>query len=200
MKKIIYKNPFLIEMIALLLLFIMILGIDTFFVRNRIDSAKSGEKYESVGNLKSTEIVPNHNNFNIVILQLKNPGITNSEDFVFRIYSSTGEILRSINFNGKNIGDPGDLRFQFDPITDSGGKTYKVEVTRANSGSEGAVKVNVDSNNNLAYTAYFRVDKHFQAARETILTIFAKVVKDPGFLILWGLCLLIIIIKGYRLK
>jgi hypothetical protein len=200
MKKKILSNPFSIVGLLIIFLYLAILGIDIFVVKNRVDTKSDGVRFEAVGRGKTVEIKPAHDLLNIVILQMKNPGLVSHQDFIFRIIDSSGNILRSINFNGQNIGDPGSVRFQFEPLSASYGKKLRVEVLKADGGDEQIVKVNVASDGSMSYTSYYRTGNKFQNIREVLLSVFNKIIKDYVFIFTWTALLILILVKGYRLK
>jgi hypothetical protein len=200
MKKKILSNPFSIVGLLIILLFLAIFSIDIFVVKNRVDAKSDGVRFEAVGRGKAVEIKPTHNLLNIVILQMKNPGLESHQDFIFRIIDGSGNILRGINFNGQNIGDPSSVRFQFEPLPDSCGTELRVEVLRVDGGDEQVVRANVASSGSMSYTSYYRTGNKLQNMRDIISSVFKKILKDYIFIFIWMALLILILVKGYKLK
>lgn len=70
-----------------------------------------------------------NNNLSAIGLSIKNPYFRNSQDLFFSLYDNQGQQIRSVTLNGKNIADGNFLIINFDPIVDSGGKTFSFTLT-----------------------------------------------------------------------
>jgi hypothetical protein len=168
-----------------------VFGVSVFGVRNRIDSQIAGEKFEILKEKKETQFTANNNYLNIVIFRMKNPGIENNGEFSFELKNENDEVIREIKFRGMNVGDPSDMRFQFDPVENSKDKTYKIVLKPDD--SKPTVSVEVSSDNKISYKSYFRTLNKGQAASSFIALLESKVKANSKFFIFWGLSLVLVI-------
>jgi len=167
-----------------------------FGVRNRVDTKVNGYKFEILDKEKRTILKSENDHLNIVILRMKNPGIENDGNFSFQLLDNGGGKVREITFKGMNIGDPGDMRFQFDPIPDSEGNEYQIVVTADD--ALPMVSIDVESGGEMSYTSYYRTLNKPQAARSFVQMLKSRILASLGFFSLWTLVLLGIVI--YELK
>jgi len=167
-----------------------------FGVRNRVDTKVDGFRYEILDKEKRTVLKSENDYLNIVMLRMKNPGIENNGNFSFQLLNEGGGKVREITFKGMNIGDPADMRFQFDPIPDSKGKEYQIVVTADN--VLPMVLIDVGSGGEMYYTSYYRTLNKQQAARSFIHMLKSRILASSGFFLLWALLLFGIVV--YELK
>jgi len=122
------KQWWFCSLLILTLLVFSLFFLALFGVRNIPDLKQSrGEILSRIWgeNIVGQTIIPGHNNFNILVVNLKNPALKNKKPLIFHLREEETESdLRTIKLNGLNIGDPSSIRLQFDPITDSLGKQY----------------------------------------------------------------------------
>lgn len=69
-------------------------------------------------------ILPSQNGLNSVSLFLKNPALLNRQNFTLSLKDVDDHIVRQLNFNGYNVGDPNWLPFKFTPIPNSQNQQY----------------------------------------------------------------------------
>lgn len=167
-----------------------------FGVRNRIDleTQRSGNFLEMRGPVE-VSYTPEHDFVNIIVLHLKNPNFFNKQVFVLSILDA-GEVVRKLEFNGRNVGDPSDVRFQFEPIADSSGKSLVLRLEALESRGP-FLSVAVSDNRELAYRAYYRSNWRDGSFKVVFGSFFGKLIQDPGFFIIWflGLCGVVIWIR-----
>ncbi len=141
---------------SLFLLPIIFLGVSSliprFFVKNRLDYSKPGTHFTQIIGPISSTFSPRHSGTNIVVLSFKNPGLQNTDQFMFEITDSTNTRLFTSTFSGRNTGDPSNLRFQFPPIN----STDKLTITISPS-DPSHLEVYVDDLNSLAFTSLYRL-------------------------------------------
>jgi len=100
---------------------------------------------------------------------MKNPDLSDTSGFVFTISTATGQVLRQVNFSGRNIGDPSDIRLQFAPISDS----VNQPLTLTTTSSSPSVKIE------NGFRAYYRTSG--------LSLNLAPLTRDPLFMVVWGL-------------
>jgi hypothetical protein len=182
MKKI-TENPILISAVVIVILFLIGVFISTFLVRNRLDNQLSGSKYELlIGPIESDISVAN-DNFNILMLTLKNPNIENQENISFQLLED-GQVVRELHFSGSNVGDPSDIRLQFAPIPDSAGNDYKVKLSISESNKPLSVFVGDDGS--IAYRAYYRSTDKPLALKNLITSFVSRLFSDMVFVGIWA--------------
>jgi len=200
MIKRVLKNPFLIVIVVIVFLFLTIYFVDLFLVKNRLDTKTNGAYFELVGEGKSAEIKPAHNLLNIVVVSMKNPGLVNHENYIFQLYDTNNNLGRSIEFKGDNIGDPSDLRFQFEPISGTKDKTFNIKIFPLNKDTKSDVKVSVTDDGNISYTTYYKTENKRDVAKDIVVSYLEKTSGDWVFFAIWGVSLGVILVKGYRIR
>lgn len=180
MKKL--SNPLIISAIIFVTLFLVGAFISVFLVRNRLDNQFNGTKYELLLRSYQSELLVNNDNFNIFILTIKNPNLENQENISFKLLKD-GQTVRELQFSGKNVGDPSDIRLQFAPIPDSGGKNYQVTLNTPQ--SDKPLSVYTADNGELAYKAYFRSTKKPLALKNFTTAFFKRLISDAFFVGFW---------------
>lgn len=137
--------------------------------RNRLDTEAPGTSYLPFAESRPFTFTPKHSGLNIILLRMKNPDLADTSDFVFTIGDSTGQTLRRLNFSGRNIGDPSDVRLQFDPILNSSGQPLTLAV------SSPSKSVKLEN----GFRAYYRTSG--------LSVNLAPFTRDPVFMVLWAL-------------
>lgn len=165
----------------------------TFSVRNRLDLETYPVKYENLYDSMEYLFTPDHNNLNIVVLHLKNPGLENNDTYKFSIMSE-GSTIISQYFTGFNVGDPADLRFQFDSITDSADKNLILRLD-SQTKDDTPILVGVDDNGRLAFSSYYRTTNKFNGFVEIIKNLTFHIGKDPVFFGLLTAALFLVFLK-----
>jgi hypothetical protein len=182
MKKI-TENPILISAVVIVILFLIGVFISTFLVRNRLDNQFNGSKYELLFGSIEGDIVVANDNFNILMLTLKNPNIENQENISFQLLKD-GQVVRELHFFGSNVGDPSDVRLQFAPIPDSAGNDYKVKLSISESNKPLSVFVGDDGS--IAYRAYYRSTDKPLALKNLITSFVSRLFSDMVFVGIWA--------------
>jgi len=103
----------------------------TLFVRRQPDIGQPQENTQTwiySGHQVTQSFTPRNNGLNIITIYLKNVSLRNRDPFLFQLSDANG-ILRTIRINGYNIGDGDNVRFQFDPVADSGNKQFTLTLS-----------------------------------------------------------------------
>lgn len=170
-----------------------------FTVRNRLDFETYQVRYEQLDGTFKHSYMPKHNNLNIIILHLKNPGLINKDAYKFNILDSSGSVIVSQTFTGFNVGDPADLRMQFDPITDSGNKNLILKLD-SQSSNYNPILVGVDENNGIAFSSYYKTGIKGEEFVNIITNLITHIEKDPLFFGLLFMFLFILFWKWRRIR
>lgn len=184
-----------ISLILLAVIFSGVVFVSTVLVKNRIIGQSGGDKLLQVNEHYSSNFMVVGNDLNIIILNMKNPNIINSEEFIITLEDEGGHIERQMVFNGANIGDPSDIRFQFEPLKDSNQKGYNLVVRTKKSKYPVAIRVNDDDE--VAYKAYRRSANKVRLTKLFIGRIADRVVGDLTFFFIWG-AILAFVFRKYR--
>jgi len=156
-------------------------------VRNRLDSNQPYRETFMPLKEKETQkqsFVANHDFVNIIILYFKNPGLANQEEFNFKLKGEDGQVLVEKEFSGFNIGDPGEIRFQFEPLIGTKGKKLSFELM-AQSSAESLISIGTDSERGLSYSVYYRTTNKKMALVELFSGFFKRLLEDKFFLVIW---------------
>lgn len=144
----------------------------------------------------SQSFTPVHNNLNTIYIYLRNISLRNQEPLVFTVKDAAGSVLRTINLTGYNIGDGTNVRFQFAPIADSGGKKYTLNLSSPTSVWANAVGVGFISVDNysggeaivaneapgdIAFSGYYFPVNHSQVIISTLTGFIAKLARPQFF-------------------
>ena len=172
---------------AIYLFIVSSLFVTVFLVRNRLDTQYFGERFVQVDKPFKFSFTPNHDNINILIIPLKNPGLINKSEFSLRIYSN-GNIIREIDFSGYNVGDPSDVKFQFEPITGFRNEVLDIEIS--SSDYQNPILINTDKNG-PAFRAYYRSINKKEVIGEWVNAWRKRFIYNLPFFITWFLLLTI---------
>jgi hypothetical protein len=195
-KPTIFKFWVLFVLVPIAVFFLFIYTFLVIGVKNRIDTQNNGQSYVSFNKQATGDIIPRNDYLNIIILRMRNIGIANADDFKFDIYDPNNEMIREITFNGKNVGDPSDVRLQFTPIENSKGGNYKFILTSEGLGQ--SILVGIDNSRKLSYTAYYRTANKSNSVRSIVFDFVSRAFKDIGFFVIWLLLLSVIIVVDVR--
>lgn len=151
------------EWTIIIFLIVLILGltilVSMFAARNRLDSQYSGSRFQQFNGLIDRQFTAQNKFLNIVVIVMKNPGLQNMGAFKLSLIDEDGSVVREMIFSGQNFGDPGDIRFQFEPITSSAGRTLNLRLEALGT-AEAPVSILVEEAGSLAFTSFYRtVDK-----------------------------------------
>ena len=182
-----------------------VLLLSAFGVRKRVDIAQTrGEHlFQIYGDGKVGQtFVASRNNLNIIFLDLKNAALRNQQPIYFHLEEAeTAQSLREIEISGLNVGDPSSVRFQFNPILDSAGKSYRFYLDSPTSTEEDAIEVYYSPQNlysdgemiiddqkfggELRFTSYYYPGSKTTVIRETIKDLMARLLTDKSFMIVY---------------
>lgn len=153
-------------------------------------------------------------NLNIVSICLRNPSRLLTP-FKFELLDSSNQIIRTISFTGGNIDNFDCTKFQFDPVSDSSGKSYLAQIStdlaagldpkEIESAKSGLYVESHPGGDYIGGNAYVDsvetlYDLHFKTLyrqeissvfKESYQSFFGRLTKDPifffGFIFLLGL-------------
>ncbi len=166
-----------------------------FTVKNHLERETPQVRFESLYESKDYSFTTFHNNLNIIVLHLKNPGLENKDTYKFSIVGPAG-ILVSQTFTGFNVGDPSDLRFQFEPIrnADKNKLTIRLE---APLGVSKPLSLGVDENGEIAFASYYRTESKMNTLIDIIKNLIINIGRDPLF---FGSFLIILLLIFWKWK
>lgn len=171
-----------------------------FGIRNRLDVQRPASKAVPLHVSKETVFIPTHNFLSIIIFSMKNPDLENIGEFRASLIDKKREdIVRTLEFSGRNLEDPGDVRFQFDPIPDSAGKEMVLRIEdKQENGPAVGIYVGVDEG--IAFHSYYRV-----LGKKAALSTFVERWRDNvssnlGFFIVWLVILSTIFVVQRRYR
>jgi hypothetical protein len=212
-----HNKYLLISFLAIITLFAFSLAVSILLVRNRLDLSQNNQNSFLplvYGQIISQNFTSQHNNLNMIIINAKNPNLINKDEYQFSLKTNTGEIIYQQVVSGFNIGDPGQVRFQFNPIVDSAGKTYSLQIIPLSPESSGGISLAindkpVDNFNNLTlndvssnfvlnFSSYFRSSDKINTAITVIKDIFSNLGRDIVFIFFWLTFIFILIILYFK--
>ena len=159
-------------------------------VRNRLDATVSSTHFLPLNAVAPSLITAAHNNLNIFMVTAKNPNSVDTSAFVFSLMDANKNTLRQIPFSGRNIGDPSDIRLQFEPLPDSAHLPLTVAIT-SDSADPGWVQFAVNDQDQFSFRSYYRSSNLFSALPTSFVLV------DPYFFIVWaGLLVSLLLLSG----
>jgi hypothetical protein len=129
------------------------------------------------------QITLGSDNFNVITVYMRNVGLRNKEAITFALLDINQKTVRQINLNGYNIGDGDNVRFQFDPIPDSAGKTYTLKFSSPTSVYSNAVGIGY-SQKSISYQTYYLPMNKIAAVYKSSNTFIQSFI-NPKFLIVF---------------
>lgn len=165
----------------------------TFLVKNRISKINYGESYIQLLRPLKFTLNADSKNINIVKLTMKNQGMANSSTFHFDVYSQSN-LVRSLSFSGNNVGDPSDLKLQFDPVVTDGIFTFVI----SSDDYTNPVLINVDDMGDPSYWIYYRTSDKKSAVSSLLSYWKLNFLSNSGFFSLWTCLLLAILVIGIK--
>ena len=180
----------------LIFLFILIsLFVSVFLVRNRLEGQTNGEEFTKIQKPFEFLITPKEDNINIVIIHLKNPGLTNDNNFSLKIFEQ-GALIRELNFKGENIGDPSDLKFQFEPIRNSGNVDYVIQISADD--YRNPIYIYTDSEKKPFYRLYYRSSGGLTELKNWVFNWQKRILNNLTFFTAWSILLTGILYWGLK--
>lgn len=173
----------IIAIFLLVLLFVSISFIvSVFLVKNRLDSQRSGEKFTEIKSPFLFSITPQEDRVSILIIHLKNPGLRNRNRFNLKIIKNS-EVIREITFSGLNIGDPSDLKFQFDSIANSKNVDFQIEISASN--YQEPILIYTNAQDEPFFRLYYRSGGTLSAIRDWANSWKERFIRNLYFFVLW---------------
>lgn len=165
--------------ISILVLFGLMV-FSSLLLNNRAEKRGFVHLYEKMQDSETYKVSSAHDNLNIFIIRLKNPALSYDGPVQFSL-SENGVLLRSVDLNGFNVGDPSDVRVQFEPIADSANKSYELTVY-----AQGELMKGVSSDGEIALDIYYRTNNKLNSLALSIGILFTKLFGDFRFLSIWA--------------
>jgi len=171
-------------------------------VRNRLDTSQPVQDgfvtLDSKKILKQT-FTANHDYINIIILNLKNPGLANQGEFLFSLDSEEGDVLAERPFSGYNIGDPSVVRFQFDPIASSKNKKFNILIKELVPATP-SIGVASSRERGLNYLVYYRTIDKKTAMIDLLNNLKRIFLSDLIFFVFWLFLIFSILLTKVKLS
>jgi len=89
----------------------------------------------------SQKFVSEDKNLAAIGTSIRNPNLNNKKEVKFDLYDQNNKLIRTSILNGANIQDGDFIKFPFEPIADSMGKTYTFVISSPDSGPEDTIEV-----------------------------------------------------------
>ena len=80
-------------------------------------------------------------NLSAIATSIRNPNLKNKKDIILTLYDGKMNVMRTSVISGQNVEDGNFVKFIFDPIQDSKGKTYTFTLTSPDAGPEETIEV-----------------------------------------------------------
>jgi len=144
----------------------------------------------------SQTFIAKHDLINIIILYFKNPGLANRGEYQFLLFGDDGKVLIERAFSGFNVGDPSDIRFQFEPITASKNKKFTITL-KSMSATQPYIGVGNDEEKGLSYSVYYRASNKKLALVDLIAGFGRRFFSDIIFSLFWLLSIFTVLTFGF---
>lgn len=191
------KNPIIISLLIFLALISLGIFTSGFIVRDRLDHIVYGNKFLQINKEYESEISVKNDNLSTITVHLKNPALENEGYVMFQILED-GNVIREVGFTGQNIGDPGDVKLKFEPISDSAKKVFQARlITEVN---DPKLSVFVDDEDRLGGWFYNRDSIGVAGIFSAISSVAQRLFSDIMFLVMWVSSSLIVFFLYNKLK
>ena len=168
--------------------------------KNRIQlTTQSPTNYISMLEVQDITFISLKNNLNIIKVPLKNTALWNSSGHTVQLIQGNS-ILRQAQFNGSNILDPGDYRFQFEPIPDSSGETYTISIRQTEVNSETPIKIGIFGDKQPSYKVYYQTTNLLQKATSSLSHLIFLLTKDSIFTLSWLIAIIAVTLLSLNKK
>lgn len=87
------------------------------------------------------KFVSNTTNLSAIGTSIRNPNLKNKKDIILTLDDANMNVIRTAVINGQNVQDGDFVKFVFDPISDSAGKTYIFTIASPDAGPEEIIGV-----------------------------------------------------------
>lgn len=145
-------------------------------IRNRLDLDVPSDHPIPITKTMVTAYTPSHDQINIIRLRLKNSRLIDTGQYRLSLLDSSGDVIKAVDFSGRNVGDPSDLRLQFPPLQNSLAIT-SIELKPLSSDPQ--LQVYIDSSDNISFTAYYREPGGLKWPNLSFISA------DLGFFFIW---------------
>lgn len=123
---------------------------------------------------------------------IKNPNLKNKKDIKFNLFDDDGNLIRSVNLNGFNIGDGDFVKIVFDVVPDSLDKKYYFTLSSPTAKQDEIIEVFLTSPTNeiLSYTydeetksggapivTFHKPDSRLETIKLVYLNLFSKLLR-----------------------
>ncbi len=152
-------------------------------VKNHLDQETGGEAFLPITEDLRFSFTPLHDNINILVLRLRNPGQLNKDPYEVQILQGD-TVLVSQQFSGINVRDS-DLRIQFPPLPNTQGDNLDI-LLRPLSKADHPIQVARNQQGRLSFQAFYRSNQ--------ITESFFTKLGDLRFLLLWGVTIVVLLI------
>ncbi len=136
-----------------------------------------------------SSFTPGEDQLNSVALKLKNTGIRNHEPANFVLILNQDK-LRTVQFNGSNIGDGAWTRLSFENIADSKNKTFIFNLSSPTTTRENSIAIQTDENGKPAIVTYHKVISYPSLIKQIYSQFIVRLFFDKLFFLYWLSCLL----------
>ena len=89
----------------------------------------------------SQKFISEDKNMAAIGTSVRNPNLQNKKDVTLNLYDENKNLIRTSTLNGQNIQDGDFIKFTFQPIVDSMGKTYSFTLSSPKANPEDTVEV-----------------------------------------------------------
>lgn len=206
------KKTWLVIIFGWLVAISAVLLLTAFGVRKRVDvlQTRGNNLYQLYGDKTVGQtFLANEDNLNIIILDLKNAALKNQEPIYFHLEDAeASRSLREIEISGLNVGDPSSVRFQFEPVPDSAGKTYFFYLESPTSTEKDAIEIyyssqdmysggvmvvdNQETKGELRFTSFYYPGSKMILIRETINDFASRFFTDKAFVFFYLILLVVV--------
>lgn len=179
--------------------FLSIFLLDIFYLSHKALNVSQTEAENTIliykGQERQANFISRLNNLNLIYVRLKNPQGRNVDDFYLQIKDQSGNILRSINISGRNIGEDDLIKFQFSPINNVQNQKLSLSLNSATIDQNKAVLVYTDRYDQLTYIVY-STENWFDVLKRGTSSLSQRFTLDSLFAIVYLITWISIII-GY---
>ncbi len=90
---------------------------------------------------------------------IKNPNLNNKSEVIFNLYDEGNNLIRNASISGKNIGDGDFVKIIFDPVIDSKGKKFIIEISSPQAPEDELLELFLTSKNNYILNFIYESEK-----------------------------------------
>ncbi len=162
--------------------FLLIVGVTTtlinFIPAPRSDGPPQTVNFHLTAFPLSKTVTATRNGLYFTELQFKNLNFTDAGAYVFSI-ATNGKTFYSLDFSGKNLGDPDAIRFTFPVQAESQGTEYTITIAQRDPNYETTVETGFDTKTGeLATQLFYRAPSTLSEVLSETRAVIQNVVKD----------------------